>query len=160
MGAVTYPDKQVESLIDEHFVPVQFNVVEQPEVMARFNTPWTPTLLVIDPDGKEHRRSQGYLDAQRFVGEMSLATLLAAIDRQDFARAHKLGGEVMQQVQGDPVREPEALYWSSVAHYKASGDANNLLAGWNRLLDEFPQSEWAKKVSFIRPEAQEQPKAA
>lgn len=160
MGAVTYPDNRVESFINEHFVPVQFNVVEQPDVMSRFNTPWTPTLLVIDADGKEHRRSQGYLDPQRFLGEMALATLLAAIDRQDFDRAQAVSPSVMEQVKGDPIREPEALYWSSVAQYKATSDANNLLSGWNRLLDEFPNSEWARKVSFIRPDAQQQSRAA
>ena len=31
MGAVTYPDPEVERMIEEHFVPVQFNVVEQPD---------------------------------------------------------------------------------------------------------------------------------
>ncbi len=150
MGAVTYPDQQVEQLIQEHFIPVQFNVAEQPEAMEQFNTPWTPTLIVMDPDGKQHRRSQGYLDPQRFIAEMSLGRLVAPIDRQEFDRAQAIAGEVSAATQGDPTREPEALYWASVAHYKSSGDANNLLAGWNRLLDEFPESEWAKKVSFIR----------
>ena len=74
----------------------------------------------------------------------------AAIDRQDFATAHRLSEEARRLTQGDPVREPEALYWSSVAAYKATHDPNNLVAGWNRLLDQFPQSEWAKKASFIR----------
>jgi hypothetical protein len=150
MGAVTYPDPQVEQFIQQHFIPVQFNVVEQPEVMERFNTPWTPTLMVMDADGKEHRRSQGYLDPPRFLGEMSLARLQAAIDRQEFQQAAALCDEAKRLTAGDPEREPEALYWSSVAAYKASNDSNRLLQGWNRLLDEFPQSDWARKAEFIR----------
>jgi hypothetical protein len=150
MGAVTYPNPEVERFIEEHFIPVQFNVVEQPEVMERFNTPWTPTLLVLDADGKEHRRSQGYLDSKRFLAEMSLARLQAAINRQQFQQARQFSEEARRLTAGDPVREPEALYWSSVAAYKASNDASNLVQGWNRLLDEFPQSEWAKKAAFIR----------
>ena len=150
MGAVTYPDPKVEQYLNDHFIPVQFNVVEQPEVMELFNTPWTPTLIVLDGDGKEHRRSQGYLDPQRFLAEMAMARLQAAIDRQDFATAQQLAGEARRLTRGDAEREPEALYWGSVAEYKATSDSGKLLAGWNRLLDEFPQSDWAKKAEFIR----------
>lgn len=150
MGAVTYPNPEVEKFISDHFVPVQFNVAEQPEVMELFHTPWTPTLIVLDGDGKEHRRSQGYLDPQRFLAEMSLACLQAAIDRQDFAAAGSIAEEARRLTAGEPIREPEALYWASVAAYKSSHDSGRLLQGWNRLLDEFPQSEWAKKAEFIR----------
>src|SRR5437016_4391513 len=120
MGAVTYPNPKVERYLLDHFVPVQFNVVEQPEVMEQFNTPWTPTILVQDPEGREHRRSQGYLDASRFLAELSLARLQAAIDRQDFETARKVSAEATELTHGDPAREPEALYWSSVAAYKAT----------------------------------------
>ncbi len=150
MGAVTYPNPDVERFIREHFIPVQFNVVEQPDAMREFNTPWTPTLIVQDAEGREHRRSQGYLDARRFLGEMSLAWLKDAIDRQDYATARNRSDEALLFTHRDPEREPEALYWSSVAAYKSSGDVQQLLTGWNRLLDTFPQSEWAKKVEFIR----------
>ncbi|MGV3722880.1 MAG: hypothetical protein ACO1SX_18430 [Actinomycetota bacterium] len=150
MGAVTYPNPEVEQYLTQHFIPTQFNVVEQPEAMSRFNTPWTPTLIVLDADGKEHRRSQGYLDPKRLVAELSLARLQAAIVRQGVQLARQLSEETRRLTAGDPVREPETLYWSSVAAYKASNDANNLVQGWNQLLDEFPESDWARKAEFIR----------
>jgi hypothetical protein len=150
MGTVTYPDTEVQKLIEAHFVPVKFDVVEQPEVMDRFNAPWTPTIIVQDTDGREHRRSEGYLDPQRFRAEMALGWLKAAVNRRDFETARNRVREVMALVSGDPMREPEAIYWGSVAAYKASNDSEKLVAGWNRLLDEFPQSEWAKKAAFIR----------
>src|SRR5262245_48783452 len=106
MGAVTYPNPEVERLIDEQFIPVQFNVVEQAEAMDRFNTPWTPTLIVQDADGREHRRSFGYLDARRFIGEMSLALLNAAINRRDFQAAYARAGEALERTRGDAWREP------------------------------------------------------
>jgi len=150
MGAVTYPNPEVERYLNDYFVPVQFNVVEQPDVMQRFNTPWTPTLIVLDADGKEHRRSQGFLDAKRMLAELSMARLQAAIDRQEFQEAHRLAADARRLTAGDPDREPEALYWSSVAAYKATGQADNLVQGWNGLLDRFPESDWAKKAEFIR----------
>lgn len=150
MGAVTYPNAKVQRYLEEHFVPVKFDLVAQPEVMDRFGTPWTPTLIVQDADGREHRRSQGYLDPERFVAEMALAWLMDAINRRDFATALDRSSEALEWTKGDPVREPEAIYWSGVAGYKAKEDAQPLLDAWNRLLDEFPESEWAKKVAFIR----------
>src|SRR5881398_1879284 len=107
MGAVTYPDPDVERFIKEHFIPVQFNVVKQPEVMDQFNTPWTPTLIVQDAEGREHRRTQGYLDPTRFLGEMSLALLKDAIDRRDFNTALARSRETLEVTKGDPYREPE-----------------------------------------------------
>jgi hypothetical protein len=150
MGAVTYPDPKVARMIADHFVPVQFDVVAEPEVMDRYNTPWTPTLIVEDANGKEHRRSQGYLDAPRFLAEMSMAWLKEAIDRRDYEEARRRSSEALEQTKGDPFRGPEAIYWSAVAAYKAGNDPQKLMSGWNRLLDAFPTSEWAKKVEFIR----------
>jgi hypothetical protein len=150
MGAVTYPNPDVERFIQQRFIPVQFNVAEQPEAMERFNSTWTPTLIVQDAEGREHRRTQGYLDPQRFLGEMALAWLKDAIDRGDFAAARDRATEALERTKGDPERAPEARYWAAVAAYKATGDSQPLVQGWNRLIDEFPQSEWAKRAEFIR----------
>jgi TolA-binding protein len=150
MGAVTYPNPEVEKFIHENFVPVQFNVAEDPGAMERFNSIWTPTIIVQDAEGKEHRRTQGYLDPPRFLAEMSLARVQAALDQQNFAVAEKNADEARGFTRGDPNREPEALYWHAVAKYKRDDDKNALSQGWNQLLDRFPQSEWAKKAEFIR----------
>ncbi len=150
MGAVTYPNSDVQRYIEQHFVPVQFNVVEQPEVVDRFNSAWTPSLIVQDAEGREYRRSLGYLDPPRFLGEMALARLLESIHRRDLKTANHRAIEALELTKGDPDREPEALYFGSVAAYKAANDAEKLKGGWNRLLDQFPERDWAKKVEFIR----------
>jgi hypothetical protein len=150
MGAVTYPNPEVEQYLNAHFIPVQFDVMAQPEKMEELNSMWTPTIIVQDGEGKEHRRTQGYLDPQRFLGELALAQLKSAIDNGDFQAARQLSEEALQMTLGDSDREPEARYWASVAAYKATNDVNNLMQGWNRLLDQFPESEWAKRAEFIR----------
>lgn len=150
MGTVTYPNADVQRDVVEHFVPVQFNVVEQPEVMERFNSAWTPSIIVQDVEGREYRRSLGYLDPRRFLGEMALARLMWAVHRQRWPDAANRAAEAAEIARGDQHREPEVLYFAAVADYKVSKDANKLLAGWNRLLDQFPQSEWAKRAEFIR----------
>src|SRR5687768_16534879 len=138
MGAVTYPNPEVDQYIRDHFVPVQYNVGEHPEAFQQFNAAWTPTIIIQDTEGKEHRRSEGYLDPQRFLAEMSLALVKAALNRQDYAAAAERAEEAVQRSAGDNQREPEALYWKAVVAYRQTGNADPLLAGWNRLLDQYP----------------------
>ncbi len=150
MGAVTYPNPEVAAYIAEYFIPVQFNVVEQPEVIDRFNSAWTPTLIVQDAAGREYRRSLGYLDAPRFLGEMALGRLMESIHRRDDTAAYERAQDASRRTKGDAAREPEALYFESVAAYKVSHDPARLKEGWERLLERFPESDWAKKAEFIR----------
>lgn len=150
MGAVTYPNADVEAEIKKDFVPVQYNVVEQPESMEKFHARWTPTLIFEDSHGDEIRRSEGYLDPQRMLGELALARVKAAVEAGDFQKAKDLAPTAISTTEGDATRAPEALYWSAVAAYKSANDPSHLVEGWNRLMDTYPDSEWAKKASFIR----------
>jgi uncharacterized protein YyaL (SSP411 family) len=145
-----FENPETIAALEKHFVPVHYDVLADEEPMARFGSGWTPTLLVRDADGNEFRRSQGYLDPARFQAEMALARLKAVLDGLDYKAAHALAPAVLEATSGDAEREPEALYWAAVADYKARDDQDRLVAGWSRLLDKFPQSEWAKRASFIR----------
>lgn len=150
MGTVTYPHPEVGSYIEAHFVPVQYNVAEQPEAVDRFNSAWTPTLIVQDAEGREYRRSLGYLEPSRFLAEMALARLSERINRRNWRGLQERVDEALVRTKDDPAREPEALYWTAVAAYKAHKSVDRLMEGWNRLLDRFPESDWAKKAEFIR----------
>ena len=151
MGKHVYPEPEVESYVEEHFAPVRFNTIERPEMEAALASGWTPTLIVEDADGSEHRRSQGYLDANRLVGQLSLARLQVALDHRDFEAASALADEALRRTSGDPEREPEAMYWSAVVAYKlADDDREKLTSGWEKLLDLHPESEWAKRASYIK----------
>ena len=150
MGAVTYPNAEVDRYLNQYFVPVQFNVIEHPEAFTQFHSAWTPTIIVQDASGVEHRRSQGYLDPLRLLGELSLARLKDALDRQDFEAAKQRLDDAIKYTRGDAAREPEAMYWSAVIAYKTSKDSTGLISGWEKLLNTFPESEWAKRAEFIR----------
>ncbi len=150
MGAVTYPNVEVERYIHTHFVPAQFNVVERPAVIEEFNAAWTPTILIRDADGRDYRRSFGYLDPQRFLGELALARLHECVHRQNASIANERSREALERTAGDPAREPEAMYFAAVAAYKATHDGAKLKDGWEKLLDRYPNDDWSKKVEFIK----------
>ncbi len=71
MDAVTYSNDDVETFIEEHFIPVRFDRLEQPGVMEQFHASKTPTIIVEDAEGREQKRNVGYLDPQSFLGELS-----------------------------------------------------------------------------------------
>jgi hypothetical protein len=68
MGAVTYQNPEVERYSEDSFIPVQYNVAEDKNAVDQFNSSWTPTIVIQDADGREYRRSFGYLDPRRPLG--------------------------------------------------------------------------------------------
>jgi hypothetical protein len=150
MGAVTYPSPEVQRYIEDNFIPVQYNVAEHTDAADQFNSAWTPTIIVQDAEGREYRRSLGYLDPRRFLGEVALARLHRSIHRQDLRDATERVRDALEHTRGDTAREPEVLYFGAVVAYKSTGKAEHLKEGWDRLFKEFPESDWAKKTEFIR----------
>jgi hypothetical protein len=55
MGAVTYPDQEVARFVDLNFIPVQIETAaENQALMSQYGVTWTPSLSVLDADGKVH----------------------------------------------------------------------------------------------------------
>jgi len=150
MDAVTYPNEQVVDYISRHFVPVQLNVQDDPGAMDRFEAVWTPTIILRDDGGHEFRRSQGYLPPNTMLAELALGRLEAAMHRKNYEEAVKLAQDAVRFAVGDDERLAEARYWSGVAAYKASNDGAKLIEHWKPLVEEMPNSMWAKKASFIQ----------
>ena len=139
-----YPDDRVASFIADHFVPARAHIKEQPKTFERFNAQWTPTILVVDGDGKEYHRIEGFLPVPDFLDQLRLGLAHAARLRGDFANAENHYRELAKG-EGDPAAE--ALYWAGVAKYKATNDAGALKKTANAFRERFADSAWAKKAS-------------
>lgn len=148
MGAVTYPHPTVISYLEERFVPVKLHVAERAQALQPFAVPWTPGLLVLDADLRQHRRSVGYHPPEDLMAELSLGRLTEALDRGEFDEARRRAREALDRCRGDPEREAEARYYGAAAEYKATGDG--LKKGWLELLEKCPGTTWARKVEFIK----------
>ena len=66
-----YPDPRVEGFIRENFLPVKIHIKEQPATFQRFGAQWTPTIAILDPDGSERHRFEGFLPADDFLRNSS-----------------------------------------------------------------------------------------
>ena len=140
-----YPNPDVAQFITTSFIPVRQHVKTHPGAMERFEVQWTPTLLVMDANGKERHRVEGFLDAGPLVAQLRLGLAQTAFASQKWDDAERLFEEVVSG--GDADAAPEGAYWAGVARYKRSGDPNDLGATHKRLSETFADSAWAKKAS-------------
>ena len=141
-----YPNERVAEFVNKNFVPIKIHVKEHPEAFGRFGAQWTPTLIVMDPEGKERYRFEGYLPPDDFLAQLELGLAKAAFARDDFAESERLFREVAQQFPKSDAA-PEALYWAGVSKYKASHDPTPLADAARQLKQRYPESSWAKKAS-------------
>ena len=144
MGAVTYPNEGVAKFVDLNFVPVQVQSTHK-ELAEKYNVSWTPTILVLDADGKEHYRSVGFLQPDVFIATFELGKARYYLDREQFAEARALLEELIERC---PVPEvvPEAIFFHGVASYKHTHDPKPLKKAYETLTAKYPQSDWAKRA--------------
>jgi len=132
--------------ISSNFIPVKVHIKEQKQTFERFGAQWTPTLIVLDPDGNERHRVEGFLPAGDFLAQLDMGRAKLAFQRQAFRDAETIFRSICQDRRGT-FAAPEACYWAGVAAYKAGGDATRLNETARLLKKEFPESEWARKAS-------------
>ncbi len=144
MGAVTYPTEAVASFVGNHFIPVQIQV-SNAELMKKYAVSWTPTILVLDPDGKEHYRSVGFLAPEEFIAAFKVGKGRYYLDADKFPEAKALFEEVISQSPGANA-VPEAIFFHGVTRYKHTHDPKPLREAYETLTAKHPQSEWAKRA--------------
>jgi hypothetical protein len=145
-----YPDERVAGFIQENFLPARVHVKNQPEdfrrLGERYGAPWTPTLLVLDPDGTERHRIEGFLPAEDLLAQLMLGLGHSAVARQQWDAAKRRFEDVLKRFP-ETEAAPEALYWRGVARYKASNDSSALADTAREFTRRYQDSMWAKKAS-------------
>jgi len=142
-----YPDPRVDRFINDHFIPVRFHVKTHPEAMARFHADWTPTILILDSDGSERHRIEGFLPNDDFLAQLHLGLGHLAFTAQKFEQAAEWFDRVVRDFPGTEAA-PEAQYWAGVSRYKATGDGGALKATADAFKDRYGDTAWGKKASI------------
>jgi thioredoxin-related protein len=145
-----YSTDQVRSFITDHFVPLRVHVRENAEtwrqLSERYGVQWTPTILLVDPDGTERHRIEGFLPVDDFLSQLALGEAHAAFKRNDYQTAERLFREVADRFNQTDA-SAEALYWAGVSKYRAANDPGALAAAAALLRERYPSSTWTKKAS-------------
>ena len=126
-------------------MPLSAHIKEHPVYFHRFDALWTPTVLVLDANGVERYRNEGYLPKDEFRAQLELSLARVAFMNKDWASAERRYAEVLDRYPNTEAA-PEALYWKGVSHYKATND-HVVLGELPKLFREkYPDSIWALKT--------------
>jgi len=144
MGAVTYPTEGMGSFIDLNFIPVQVQV-DNKALMEKYGVTWTPTILVLDADGKEHYRVVGYVPPEEFIPLFMVGKGRWYLDTEQFAAARATLEEMLGRCP-HPRAAAEAIYFLAVSKYKMDHDPKPLRAAYEELKAKYPDSEWVRRA--------------
>jgi outer membrane protein assembly factor BamD (BamD/ComL family) len=97
--------------------------------------------LVLDADGNERWRLEGYLPRDEFRAFLELGLARVAFMKKDWAAAEQHYADVLDDYPGSRFA-PEATYYRGVSRYSASHDSAELAATASTLNEKFPGNEW------------------
>jgi hypothetical protein len=144
MGAVTFPDSKVTAYITENTIPLRLPHDHKP-LASQFQVNWTPTLVTLDIEGKEHHRTVGFLPPEEIIPSLLLGKAKVHFDHEEFQVALK-NLEALLKDYPRSGAAPEAIFLRGVCGYKSTHDPKPLKEAYERLQKEYPESEWTKRA--------------
>jgi len=144
MAAVTYPDAKVIRFINERMIPLQVKFDAKP-IAADFNVKWTPTIITLDSNGKEHHRTVGFLASDELIPSLLLGIAKVYFDADQFDNAlANLNKLLSEYPESDSTSE--AIYLIGVCLYKSTHNAKPLKEAYEKLNARDPKGEWTKRA--------------
>jgi TolA-binding protein len=145
-----YPNERVARFISEKFLAARVHVKEQAEEYRRFSERygalWTPTTLVLDENGVEQHRIEGFLPVDDFLAQLELGLAHSAFKHEKWDEAERRFREIVERYPSSDAA-PEAQYWAGVARYKGSGKPEALGDTARAFQERYQNTSWAKKAS-------------
>lgn len=126
-------------------MPVEAHIKEHPAWFKRFDAVWTPTVLLLDSDGRERVRLEGYLLKNDFDAWLRCGLGRLAFMKKKFTDAEPWYDEVATRF-ADSHFGAEATYWRGVARYSATHDHTVLAPLAAELQEKYPGSVWSEKA--------------
>jgi len=82
-------------------------------------------MIILDPDGKERWRLEGYLPRDEFSVNLRMGLARLAVMRKDWADADKRYADVAEN-HPESHYAPEAVYWRGISRYQGTHDHTTL----------------------------------
>lgn len=134
--------------ISLNFVPVQIETSNK-ALMEKYTVSWTPTLLVLDTDLKEHYRAIGFFTADDLISTLETARGRWALDTEQLPEARTIFEEVIS-CYPDANAAAEAIFFLGVTKYKMTHDPKPLRETYEQLQAKFPGNIWTKQADHYR----------
>ena len=144
MGAVTFPDAKVIAFIKQNLIPIRLPHDHKP-LAEQFQVKWTPALVTLDTEGKEHHRTVGFLSPEELIPSLLLGKAKIDFDHEDFAKA-LVNLEALLKDYPKSGAAPEAIFLRGVCGYKSIHTPKPLKEAYEKLAAEYRDSEWTKRA--------------
>jgi len=102
-------------------------------------------VLILDANGVERFRIDGYLPKDEFRAQLELGLASVSFMNKKWADAEQRYTSLLERYP-DSKAAPEALYWKGVSHYKATNDHTILGELPGLFKEKYPDSIWALKT--------------
>jgi tetratricopeptide (TPR) repeat protein len=112
---------------------------------SEFNIKWTPTLIVLDPDGKERHRIVGFVSADELIPSLLLGMGKSYFEQDRFSEALSSIEKLLREYPKSGAA-PEGIYLRGVCLYKSTNNPKPLKEAYEQLKDQYPESEWTKRA--------------
>lgn len=126
-------------------MPLSAHIKEHPAYFHRFDALWTPTVLILDANGVERFRIEGYLPKDEFRAQLELGLARVAFMGKHWTDAEQRYAAVLDKYPQSK-SAPEALYWKGVSHYKKTNDHTVLSQLPGQFQERYPDSIEALKA--------------
>ncbi len=143
MDAVTYPDERVSEFITENVIPLRVKADSEP-LATDFNLKWTPALIRLDANGKEHYRTVGFIPPEELIPSLLLGIGLTHFELNAFTEAIATFDKIIADYPKSD-SAPEAVFYRGVCGYKSTHTAGPLKEAYEKLTAQYPHSVWAKR---------------
>jgi tetratricopeptide (TPR) repeat protein len=144
MDAVTYPNESVVEFVQKNIIPLRVAFDAKP-LATDFNVQWTPTLIVLDENGKKHHRTVGFSPPDELIPSLLLGIAKSHFDRERFSEALSTLDKLLSDYPKSD-SAPEAIYLRGVCRYKSTHDPKPLKGAYDQLQANYPSSEWTKRA--------------
>ncbi|MEN6617315.1 MAG: hypothetical protein ABFD12_12225 [Syntrophorhabdus sp.] len=144
MDAVSYPTGSIVEFINKNLIPIRMQSDQEP-FATDFKIKWTPCLIILGADGKEHWRRVGYLPPEQFIPTILVGIARYYFDADKFPEATRHLDMVFKEYPtSDAI--PEAIYLAGVIGYKETHNRASLKNAYEKLASRYPDSEWTKRA--------------
>ncbi|MBI5568422.1 MAG: tetratricopeptide repeat protein [Desulfomonile tiedjei] len=143
MDAVTYPNKKVVEFVRKNVIPMR--VQHDQPLASRFRVKWTPTLILLDDQGNEVYRNEGFLPPERLVPALMLGMGKVNLESANYDKAISHFKDLVSRY---PQSEeaPEAVYFQGVARFRTTKDLKAMKEAYETLSKQYPNSSWTRKA--------------
>ena len=132
-------------MVNSWFIPLRMNKEKQADAFKKYLATWTPTIVILDAEGKEHYRFTGFLSPMELSARIMLDGAKTEIDLGNYDLAVKCIHDVIDKYPGT-YAVPEGIFYLGVAEFLPGHDPKVLKENLERLRKEFPKSEWTLRA--------------